>query len=214
MATIDDTVPDMADLQFVLHGETVPHDYADLLWQAVHAELPWLGEEAPAGLHPLYGLSPGDAVWYLSRRSRLTLRLPHGRLADAHALDGRELLIGGHRVRIAIAGERALAHARVIYSPFVTFGLGADGAAMGEDDFLTHCQQALAALGMTPHLVCGKAQRAATATGLLNGFSLLVTGLEQEDNLRLQRLGLGCERKRGCGIFMPHKSMAAVSGLA
>lgn len=210
---MSDTDAEMVDLQFALWGEAVPHDYAEPLWQAVRAELPWLADDALAGLHPLYGLSPGDTVWYLSRRSRLTLRLPRTHLTEARSLDGRELLLGEHRVRLATASERALAHAPVIYSRFVSFGLRPDGAPIGEGEFLAHCQQAFAALGMAPRLVCGKPQRAATAAGLLSGFSLLVTGLEPEDNLRLQRLGLGCERLRGCGIFVPHKSMAAVTGM-
>ena len=44
------------------------------------------------------------------------------------------------------------------------------------------------------------------------GFSLMLHGLRAEHSLRLQRAGLGLQHKRGCGIFVQHRSVAPLSG--
>ncbi|PIV74684.1 MAG: hypothetical protein COW56_04530, partial [Rhodocyclales bacterium CG17_big_fil_post_rev_8_21_14_2_50_68_7] len=42
------------------------------------------------------------------------------------------------------------------------------------------------------------------------GFGLMLHGLSPEDSLRMQSSGLGTNRTLGCGIFIPHKSIAPV----
>jgi CRISPR-associated protein Cas6 len=201
------TSRDVVDVQFALRGDAVPQDYADALWLAVRAVLPWLADDAHAGIHPLSGVSPGENVWYLSRRSRLTLRLRREQVAAAQLLAGARLRLADSEVEIGAAQVRELQVTPVLYAKFVAVGLAA------EADFLAACQAQLAALGMTPNLICGKAQRARTAEGLLSGFSLMLLGLDKEQNLTVQCAGLGGERKRGCGIFVPHRSTTAVATL-
>lgn len=208
------TSPEVVDLQFALHGRAIPEDYADALWGALSAALPWLAEEARAGIHPVYGLSPGSGEWYLSRRSRLVMRLPRQRAEAAQALVGAHLSLGGLTVEVGGAAVKELTELPVIYAKFVALTPpDPTGAPIGEAAFLTACQAQFAALGILPKFICGKAQRTATPAGLLSGFSLLLTGLDAAANLRLQQEGLGIERKRGCGIFIPHKSFAAVATL-
>jgi len=199
----------MVDLQFSLQGRSVPLDYADALWQAIRAALPWLDSETLAGVHPLYGLSPGREEWYLSRRSHLNLRLPCERVADAQVLVGACLDLAGISIEVGKMTEKAIAHTPVLYSKFVTFDSGSTGLP-DEALFYAACQDELGKLELRPHSVlCGKRQSARSARGILNGFSLMVTGLDEPSTLRLMKHGLGIERKRGCGIFIPHKSNPA-----
>lgn len=206
------TPASIVDVQFALQGQAVPEDYADALWRAVRGVLPWLEADPLAGIHPLAGLSPGTDAWYLSRRSRLTLRVAREQAAAAQALVGADLGIGDHRVAVGAAVVRELLYMPVLYAKFVAIGPAAE-APIAEDDFYAACQRELAALDMAPRLICGKPQRARTAAGLLSGFSLMLIGLEADQNRRLQKHGIGGERKRGCGIFVPHKSIAAVGTL-
>jgi CRISPR-associated protein Cas6 len=196
----------MVDLQFSLQGRAVPRDYADGLWQAVREVLPWLEDEVLAGIHPLYGLSPGGEEWYLSRRSHLNLRLPRERTAAAQALVGARLDLAGAGIEVGKPTEKAFTHTPVLYSKFVT--LGADAAGLPDEArFYAACLDALSQLELKPHSVlCGKRQLAQATQGTLHGFSLMVTGLDEAATLRLMKHGLGVERKRGCGIFIPHKS--------
>lgn len=193
----------MVDLVFALRGRAVALDYADKLWRALDAVLPWLAGEPEAGVHPLAGVSAGATEWYLTRRARLSLRLPADRQADTGALSGARLEIGGD-LEVGAVTVRRLAPAKVLYSPFVTVGRAV------EQDFMAACQEQLALAGIGAQLVCGRARRALAGDGEIQGFSLMLHGLGAEDSLRLQQRGLGSERKRGCGIFVPHKSVAAV----
>lgn len=199
------------DLQFPLQGRAVPQDYADALCQALQARLPWLGEEGLAGVHPLYGLSPGRGEWYLSRRSHLNLRLPRERVASAGTLGGSRLDLAGSSIELGQPTTRELMTAPVLYAKFVTLGEVAPEAELPDEAwFFSACGQELASLELAPHAVlCGKRQTASTPGGVLHGFSLMVTGLKDEASVRLQVHGLGKERKRGCGIFVAHKSSAA-----
>jgi CRISPR-associated protein Cas6 len=201
--------PEVVDLQFSLQGRAVPRDYADGLWQAVRKALPWLEEEALAGIHPLYGLSHGGEEWYLSRRSHLNLRLPRERVADAQALVGVQLDLAGGCIEVGKVTEKAITHTPVLYSKFVTLDADAGGLP-DEARFYAACQEELNKLELKPHsVVCGKRQLARASHGVLHGFSLMVTGLDEAETLRLMKHGLGVERKRGCGIFIPHKSNPA-----
>lgn len=206
------TDSECVDVHFALSGRAVPLDYADALWQALRARLPWLEDEPLVGIHPLAGLSPGDACWYLSRRSQLRLRLPRARAGQAESLTGDELALGGETLCIGAASRRELLAMPVLYAKFVAFG-APSGTAMTEEAFHAHCRRELAAMGMHPRMICGKAQTLRTAGGSVSGFSLMLLDLDTEQNLRLQARGLGGERKRGCGIFVPHKSIAAVATL-
>lgn len=206
------TNPEVVDLHFALRGRAIPQDYADALWGALQAFLPWLTQDEQAGVHPLYGLSHGGDESYLSRRSRLVLRLPRQRLAAAMRLVGAQLQLDEHRIEVGEASVKELAEMPVIYARFVTFaGPDPAGVPIDEEAFSAVCQAQFAALGIRPKFIFGKPQRALTATGLLSGFSLLLSGLDVAANLRLQEQGLGLERKRGCGIFVPHKSFAAAA---
>jgi CRISPR-associated protein Cas6 len=203
---------DAVDLRFPLAGRSVPLDYADALWMAVRELAHWLEDDLLAGIHPIDGLSPTDGAWYLSGRTRLTLRVaPEQVIPLRAALEGRRLNIGGHEVVLGAAATRPIPRSSVLYAKFVAIEPARpDGRRVSEDAFLAFCRAEFDRLDIRPRMVCGMAQQARTPQGLLSGFSLMLSELEPDTVLRLQRVGLGVERKRGCGIFIPHKSGAAV----
>jgi CRISPR-associated protein Cas6 len=194
---------EVVDVVFALRGRAIVLDYADRLWRELRRHLDWLAGEAALGVHPLAGVSAGDTELYLTRRARLTLRLRRDRLSAVAALTGLGMDLGGE-VAIGAASQRALTPAKVLYSSFVTVG------EVDEQRFLAICRQRLAAAGIAGQLVAGRARRAVGEDGEWRGFSLMLHGLTGENSLRLQREGLGDERVHGCGIFVPHKAVAAV----
>ena len=196
---------EVVDLAFALAGDSVPGDYADPLWQALRRVLPWLEEDETAAVHPLARISPSQGRHYLSKHTRLTLRLNAARVDAARALSGARLDLDGP-VEVGGAKVRVLAPAKVMYSHFVALGLAE------EEAFVAECRRQLAALGIEARLIVGRSQTM-LAEGLpVPGFSLMLHGLRAEDSLRLQGIGLGAQRKRGCGIFVQHKSVAPVGG--
>jgi CRISPR-associated protein Cas6 len=194
---------DAIDMVFPLSGNSLRPDYALPLWQSLRVMLPWLVDEPSAGILPIAGASVGDGVLYLGQRAHLTLRLPQGRVADATALSGLQLDLGGG-ITIGEARLRALHATPAQYSPCVALGCEA------EEAFLAECTTRLSEIGVNCSLVCGRAQMKSGEGGEIRGFSLLLHGLTAAHSLSIQQLGLGEARKLGCGIFVPHKTATAV----
>jgi CRISPR-associated protein Cas6 len=192
----------VVDLAFPLLGRSVPNDYTQALHAALQQELPWLAQEARAGVHPLKLVHGGAGL--LSPRTRLLLRLPRERVAEARSLAGRTLDVGGHAVQLGEPHERELLPHATLYAYAV--------AAEGEDEvaFMQTMNAELQALQVRTHVVCGKRGGRPLDGATLTTFSLMLHGLTQADSLRIQEQGLGPHRLLGCGVFVPHKSAAAV----
>lgn len=197
----------MADVVFSLDEGTLDDDHACALSAAVRRVLPWFDEEPEAGILPLSGLAKGNGVRFVGRRSRLALRLPIRRVAGADFLIGARLDLDGTALMVGTSSVRPLFPARgVVYSHFVSVD------ANDEIEFLERCKSLLAARGLKPQLITGKARELRTAEGLVRGFSLMLHGLGAADSLAVQEAGLGGHRALGCGLFVPHKSVVAVGG--
>ena len=195
----------MVDVVFSLEEATLGDDHACALSRSVRHALPWFDEEPEAGILPLTGLASGNGVRFVGRRSRLALRLPVRRSASAGALAGVRLDLDGVALQVGAASVRPLLPARgVVYSHFVTVGTD------DEIEFLAHCTSLLAERRLTPQLISGKARELRAAAGRVRGFSLMLHGLAAAESLAVQETGLGAMRALGCGIFIPHKSVAAV----
>jgi CRISPR-associated protein Cas6 len=208
---------DVLDAVFAIECRSLPVDHAWALSQAVQSALPWFMDEPQAGLHTVHGAASGagwvrpegeDAELQLSRRTRLVLRLPAGRLGDAAALRGRTLDVSGHSMRVGKLAPRPLARVASLFSRGVIF----EGAA-GEADFAAAAAGALRAFGIEAvTLLCGRAAALATPQGVLTARSLMVTVATPAQSLALQRHGLGESRKLGCGLFIPHKDVGDLRG--
>ena len=192
----------VVDLVFPLAGRSVPHDFAQPLHIALQQALPWLAQEAHAGIHPLKLVHGGAGL--LSPRTRLLLRLPRERVAEARGLAGRTLDLDGHPVALGGPHERELLPHATLYAYAV--------AAPGEDEaaFMRTVSDELQALGVRTQTVCGKRGDRPLDGRRLTTFSLMLHALSPSDSLRVQEQGLGPHRLLGCGVFEPHKAAAAV----
>lgn len=201
--TVDDRPQTLVDLAFPVAGHAVPPDHRARLAAALHARLPWLGDLAGTGVLRLNLAHGGGGL--LSGRTRLTLRIP-GDLVDeaTAALAGAIFVLGGETLALGTPTARDLLPHRTLYAHFVD-AEGADEAA-----FLARVAGELQALDAACSAVCGRAQRLPTLDGELAGFSLLLDGLGPDAALRVLQRGIGGHRALGCGLFVPHKSAAAV----
>lgn len=198
---VDDTVVDVA---FALEGRSLPRDHALPLARALSMHLNWLTAEPLAGIHPVK-VVPGYGVrGLLSQRARLLLRVPTYRFATLAALAGCSVDVAGCELRLGEPRLRELLPHATLYAPFV--------AATSADEalFMRTVADAMEALQVSGHSVCGRRQQVGAPGPAITGFSLMLHGLTSTDSLRLQRSGLGPHRILGCGIFVPHRSAAAV----
>jgi len=214
-----DDAADILDAVFAIECRSLPVDHAYALSTAIQAALPWFAQEPQAGLHTVHGAASGagwrrpegeDAQLQLSRRTKLVLRLPGHRMADAAALSGRTLDVAGSAMRVGRLSARPLLRIASLFSRSVMFEGVAD-----EDAFVAAAVEALRALGVeAATMLCGRDVTLATPQGSYRTRSLMLTVATPDQSLALQRHGLGEARKLGCGVFIPHKDVGDLRGVA
>jgi CRISPR-associated protein Cas6 len=196
---------DLVDLAYPLAG-TLPTCHRERLAEVLDNWLPGWSAWPGAGLHRLnLSAGPGGTL-LMSQRTRLVLRLPRHRVAEASALAGRMLTLGAHALQLGPAVERALMPWGTLYAHLVATD------QPDEAGFMREAEAALRTLGLAGRAICGRHQT--WEGGLLHGHSLMVDGLGAADALRLQQQGLGPHRRLGCGLFVPHRSASAVGAPA
>ncbi len=193
------------DMVFSIRGNSIPRDHGLVLWRELRACLPWLAAEAHAGIHTIRGAPANDDMLLLTQRTKLVLRLPQARVADAQSLHGRQLDLDGYVLQIGASRQRPLLAFATLYSQLV---------CTGSDDELEFHGDIAAELGQLDvacQFICGKRRALRAGQTEVRGYSLMLHDLSLEQSTFLQQVGLGEHRKLGCGIFVPHKSIAAVA---
>ena len=194
---------DMVDVAFSLRGGSIPADHGWRFYQLLAERLDWLADEQNAGVHPIRGARAVAGQIALGNRARMTLRLPTERVQQARVLTGWRFELGD-TVEVGDSHLRPLFAHVALYSQIVVTG------AEDETAFVRDVQAALDAAGVDGKVVCGRMRRAQAQVAEVTGFALMLHELSLEDSLKVQATGLGTGRKFGCGIFVPHKSTAAV----
>ncbi len=208
---------DIIDVSFALECKALPLDHAYALSNAIQQNLPWFAAEARAGLHLIHGAESGngwyrpeqpDSVLYLSRRTRLTLRLAKASAEKARALCGKTLDIAGYSLKIGEAHEKPLQKTDILFARHII-----GDQQQNEEAFLHRVLEDLTVRGIGCRKVMpGRSHNIQTPQHTLLTRSLLLADLSMEDALRLQQEGLGTGRKMGCGLFIPHKGIRPIGG--
>lgn len=204
----------VVDLLFSIECRSLPVDHAHALSSAVSQALPWFADEEHASLHPIHGADSGNGwarpegaeeLLYLSRRTKLTLRVPQHRVEDARALSGQTMDVAGNEMKVGKASSKLLAVTTTLYARYVVAEHEED-----EDAFLKRIIGELREAGLRfKKVLCGKEHTLKGPDGALITRSLMVADLGFEDAILLQERGVGRKehKKLGCGLFIPHKSV-------
>jgi CRISPR-associated protein Cas6 len=212
-----DISQEIVDVSFRLKCKSLPLDHAFALSKALNEVLPWLEKEDRAGVHLIHGAESGNgwirphdptAVLYLSRRTRLTLRLPEARVPAAKILQGKTLVVDGNTLMLGEVLVRPLNPVSTVYARYVIMNSMNDDAA-----FLDEAAQRLSQdLGIrVKKMMSGRSRSLRLPEEEVNTRSLMIDGLEAHESIRLQQRGLGPRRRYGCGLFIPHKSIDAIT---
>jgi len=200
-------VPEIAatvvDVAFDVGGTSLPAEHAWQLLHAVEACLPWLPGEALAGLHPLRALPTAYGVVLLAQRAKLVLRLPVARLPDALVLQNTTLDVGGSDLHVGAGAVRALRPSATLSAQRVATG-AADEAAFEAD-----VADTLQRMGVAALYISGRRRGGDAGGRKIAGFALALHGLGPADSLRIQREGIGGDRRLGWGVFVPAKTIVA-----
>jgi CRISPR-associated protein Cas6 len=213
---IDATTAQQVDVAFeIVKGQTLPWDHAYWLSQAIQAHLPWFARTSGAALHLIRVTeangwqkpTANEGIFYLSRRTRLMLRVPTEHLAAAQTLTGQNIDIGGHCLRIGQGQVRPLKPFPVLIAHHVLAP-----ATQSEPDFIAESVAHLRQLHIhCRKVLCGKQHQWQSPDHPLLTRSLMVADLNRDDSLRLQQHGLGIAQHLGFGVFVPHKDIQAVN---
>ena len=202
-----DAVAARVDLVFPLHGRVLPRDHRWALAQALVDALPGLASDPLAAVHPVR-LVPGTGdPALLSARSRLALRVSRAGVEPVLALAGRRLDVAGCEISLGTPQLRELLPHSTLYAHFV------DAEDADEAGFLAAMGAELDRLEVRCQRICGREQHLRGPEQTLLGYSLMLHGLREAAALRVLERGLGAHRLMGCGVFVPHKSAAAVGAI-
>lgn len=211
------TVPDdVVDLVYKLDCKMLPLDHAHALSEAIHAVLDWIIDEELAGIHQIHVAESGNGwmrpedptneVLHLSRRTRMSLRVPKVRIEDAKQLTGKTLDIEGYKLTIGEASIKPLSDLTILFSRYVVCD-----AEMSEDAFLKSVAEQLRTMDIpVKKMMVGKQNTIQTPNGDVTTRSIMVADLDKEQSVRLQQRGVGPYRHLGCGIFVPQKGIKPV----
>lgn len=189
---------------FDLDGGTLPAGYPFALWTALLRHAPLLAEDKSVGVLPLRGTVIGEGL-LLSRRAKMVMRLPAiGAESTLSLLQGKQLDISGQTVLLGRAKTRPILPYPTIHAQIVA-------GVNDEVEFMDDIRRQLEDIGVTAKLICGKRLAINGAQKSIHGFSLVMHDLKAEASLQLQYLGLGDERRFGCGIFVPYKVISGLS---
>lgn len=208
---------DVVDIAYKLECRNLPLDHAQALADAIQSALPWFADESRTGLHLIHVAESGNG-WYrpedpenevlcLSKRTRMSLRIPRHRIDDAHALTGQTLDIDGYELTVREGAIKSLSALPTMFARYVIAEEDQD-----EHAFLSTMAKILRdemAISVKK-LMAGKQHRMRMADGPVFTRSLMVADLTPEDAVKLQQEGIGAGRKFGCGLFLPQKGIKAV----
>jgi CRISPR-associated protein Cas6 len=195
----------MVDVVYPLSGERLPRDHRQALADALERVLPGLTAWPGLGVHRVNVVAGNGSSALLSQRSRLALRVRREQVPAMAPLDGARLDVGGYPVQVGHAHLRDLVPHGTLYAHLVT---------TGDDDeleFQATIERELKALDVSGRPICGHRHTVTIdRKGRLTGFSLMLDGLSPADSMQVLESGLGRHRGLGCGVFVPHRSAAAV----
>ncbi len=211
-------VPDaVTDLSFKVSCKMVPLDHAQQLSDAIQEILPWMKDEPEAGIHMIHGASTGngwlrpdddtnDGCIYLSKRSRMQIRLPKSRHDDARTLIGKTIELDGHELTFGDYQVKMFSPLGTLFSRYIILDENET-----EDQFVGRVSEEMQGMGITLRkALCGIGNTFQMAEGEVKTMSIMVADLDPDEAVALQTHGIGNDQLRGFGLFIPHKGIKAV----
>ena len=206
------------DVVFSVKGKSIPLDNAHALSFAIEQVLPWVVEDQRIGIHQVFGAESGNGwqrpentdneILHLSKRQKLTIRVPSERLEDIQALNGQILNIDDYELTVGKSIVRKLSDMNIVFARHVVHS----ESSQTEDEFMQSCADQLNELGIQiKKMMCGRERYIQLPDKKLITRGLMIADLEKADSVRLQEQGIGVGRRLGCGLFLPQKGIDAVN---
>ena len=199
------------ELAFPTIGNSLPADHGYPLYASLSRLLPSLHSEADGfAIGPILGQYAGDGKLVLTaKRACLRLRLNASDVGNVIALAGKRIVIAGHALRLGVPTVHALAPAPALMARLVTIkGFEEPESFLAAarrqlDELHIAAEVSIPVVLSGPHAGEPRRRILRIKDKRVVGFTVHVTGLNDDDSLKLQATGIGGRRKMGCGFFVP-----------
>ena len=208
---------EVVDVLFKLECKSLPVDHNQLLFNGLEQLLPWLKEEPRSAIHSIHVAESingwerpareENSLLHLSRRTRMTIRVPVGRLKDVETIVDKAVYVGEHVLQIKqLAITKKLLPISTIFCRYVV------SESENESEFMDVCAGEIQAMGVNiKKMLCGKSRYIELDNGPVLTRTLMLADLSKDESIKLQQHGIGKYQHLGCGIFIPHKGIEAVN---
>ena len=207
------------DINYRIQCPQLPEDHAQALWQALCDHIPWVSEDPRSGIHEIHGgasgngwfrpeaRSGGDGILHLSKRTRLVIRSAQARIEGCMALCGRTVDVAGYPLTFGDAQAKPLSSAPTQFARRVV-----PPESLDEPAFSRWLAGFLKDRGiLVRKLLCGLESPISTERGTIVARSVLIADLKPDEAMALQSQVVGTHGHLGCGLFVEHKGIAAVT---
>lgn len=207
------------DYAYRIRCHSLPIEHAYPLAEAIMSVLPWFKSEPSIGIHSIHVADSGNGwirptgtgnnfndLLYLSRRTKLVLRLRNDLIRKAKNLEGSILDIDKNTLVVETGQEKPLRPSGTLFARYV-----ATGDHDQETQFVDYLVDQFQRMDIDVRkLLCGKEHIIPTPNAPIHTRSVLIADLNPEESLRVQQNGIGPFHELGCGLFIPHKDIASV----
>lgn len=195
------------ELIFPIRGQLLPADHGYGLYASLVHLLPELRQQSELSILTIPGIPDRQGKIFLTERSRLRIRVQIPKIPLIYQLAGKKIKIGIHEIQIGIPTVSVLQPSSTLRSRIVTIKGYEEASSLS-----SAAQRQLNALGIVGELSIPLNQDGEPSRKTIKikshtivGFTIEVTGLSDEDSLKLQHYGLGGRRHFGCGLFVPRR---------
>lgn len=204
----------VVDVHYKIDCKQIPTCHAWDLSQALYTALSWIRDEPEFGIHQIHGAASGNGwerpadgeLIHLSKRTRMSLRVPKNRIDDVKELVGKTLDISGHKLVVGNMTTKQIEPFTTLFSRYIVASENTS-----EDDFLRWVVDDLSERKIQARkLLCGIGHEFEANGEKIVTRSLMIADLDIPTSIALQEVGIGPHRHLGCGLFQPHKGIKAV----
>ncbi len=181
------------------------HGYS--LYSALKKKLPWIGECPLTSICSITGIRDGKGLIETQEFSRLLIRTPLSKASLFYGLAGQTLTVGQNQISLKVPAIAPLSPKPTLQARLVIIHLKDEPEEVPPDRFLTVATRKLAERGINGRISLLLRNGALDRKILLlkgerlPGYGVKVTGLSDEDSIKLQEMGIGGKRKMGAGFF-------------
>ncbi len=171
------------------------------LYSAVKKKLPWIGNCSLISISSIEGRRNGKGLIETQEFSRLRIRAPLSQASQFYSLAGQTLSVGQGQISLKVPTIAPLSPKSTLQARIVIIHLSEERELVPKEEFMTAATRQLVKNGISGQIKVLARKVLSIKNKKIPGYRVEVSGLSDDDSLKLQTLGLGGKKKMGAGYF-------------